>query len=103
MLGLLQEGLGYDEIGRALGIHPGLAYLIATGVPADGSDSFSPAELLTEGLLDSSQHLSNPKLDHPTQKESTREWVRRRAARDLVPSPAAAAAPPKGDTEEART
>ena len=41
---LLDQGLDYREVARRLGISPGLAYLIATGLPADGGDAPAPEE-----------------------------------------------------------
>ena len=43
-------GEGYEDAGRALGIPAGLAYLIATGLPADGSDSLAPEDYERPGL-----------------------------------------------------
>ena len=37
-LTLVEEGHSYEEAGVRLGVPPGLAYLTATGVPADSSD-----------------------------------------------------------------
>ena len=42
---LLGEGLDYAAAGRRLGIPAGQAYLIATGVPADGSDTVTDREM----------------------------------------------------------
>ena len=44
VLAALGDGTDYDEAARRLGIHPGLAYLIATGLPADGSDVLTEEE-----------------------------------------------------------
>jgi hypothetical protein len=57
---LLDQGHSYEMAGRALGIPAGLAYMIATGLPAEGSDSVSP-----------------------TRNEHVLAWVRERVARDL--------------------
>jgi hypothetical protein len=84
-LTLLREGASYAEIARLLGVRPGLAYMLVTGIPADGSDSLSPEDLRREGLLASSQHLANPPVDHPASKDSTLAFVRRRAAIGLDP------------------
>jgi hypothetical protein len=80
---LLGERPDYEQAGRQLGIPPGQAYLIATGVPADGSDAL-PDQWLAQraGLLPSSQHLANPPHENPTAKESVRAWLRARAAAD---------------------
>lgn len=79
----LELGADYEEVGRRWGVPPGQAYLIATGLPADGSDSLAPEDLDRPGLLPgSSQHLSNPPHENPTRKEHVLEWVRRRALAD---------------------
>jgi hypothetical protein len=41
---LLEQGLDYSEIAYRLGVPPGQAYLIGTGMPADGGDTYSAAE-----------------------------------------------------------
>jgi Hemerythrin HHE cation binding domain len=83
ILTLLEEGVAYAEIGRRLDIHPGLAYLVATGLPADGSDAPQLAARERPGFLPSSQHLSNPlPVVNPVQRSSTLEWIRGRVAAD---------------------
>src|ERR1700758_749970 len=44
-LTLVEEGHSYEEAGLRLGVPPGLAYLTATGVPADSSDGLSAGDL----------------------------------------------------------
>ena len=39
VLELLDAGHSYQTVGRALRIPPGQAFMIATGLPADGSDA----------------------------------------------------------------
>lgn len=83
VLVMIEAGVDYAEAGRRLGVPAGQAYLIATGVPADGSDSLAPEDLGRRGLLPgTSQHLVNPKADNPTKKEHVLEWVASRARRD---------------------
>ena len=95
VLALLDGGASYDEVGERLGVHPGLAYLIATGLPADGSDAPSADARERPGVLSTSQHLSNPAPVHnPTAKSSVHDWVRRRAAADEQMQRAAAARTP---------
>jgi hypothetical protein len=81
----LRTGASYEVVADRLKIPPGQAYLIATGLPADGSDVLGP-ELLAakqEFLLDgSSQHLANPRAEVSTEHEDVRAWVKRRAAAD---------------------
>lgn len=80
--GLLDGGLDYEGAGRRLGIPPGQAYLIATGVAADGSDTITDADAQRPGYLRSSQHLANPPHENPTVKESVAAWLKARAAAD---------------------
>lgn len=81
----LRAGASYEVVADRLGIPPGQAYMIATGLPADGSDVLGPEwldrkqEFLLEG---SSQHLANPAAEISTEHEDVREWIRRRAAAD---------------------
>lgn len=80
--GLLDSGLDYEAAGLRLGIPPGQAYLIATGVPADGSDTITEEEAQRPGFLLSSQHLSNPPHDNPTTKDEVAAWLKARVAAD---------------------
>jgi hypothetical protein len=70
VLELLEKGETYATVGRALGIAPGKAYMIATGRPADGAP-------------DGDQTLVNPPAHNPTKKPEIVAWVRERARRDL--------------------
>lgn len=84
VLGLLREGHDYESAARALGIPAGRAFMIATGLPADGGDVPPPEELASKRVLEgSSQHLVNPPPHNPTRNPEVMEWVRRRAAREL--------------------
>jgi hypothetical protein len=85
VLALLDSGRSYETAARELKISPGLAFMIATGLPADGSDSPHPDELReTPVLPGSSQHLVNPPALPPTRNEQVLGWVRRRAASELT-------------------
>lgn len=79
---LLDEGLDYREVGRRLGISPGLAYMIATGLPADGSDAPSPEERRSRRLLPTSQALSNPEPENPTARDLVHRWIESRVRAD---------------------
>lgn len=79
---LLAGGLDYEAAGKRLGIPPGQAYLIATGVPADGSDAVSGERARRPGFLPSSQDLANPPHENPTAKESVLAWLKARAMAD---------------------
>lgn len=59
--------------------------MIATGLPADGSDSPHPSELDDKRLLaGSSQHLVNPPPFNPTRNAEVVAWVQKRAAAELT-------------------
>lgn len=80
---LLASGLDYQAVGRELRIPAGQAYMIATGVPADGSDSIPDQEMARrDDRLPASQYLSNPPHHNPTSKESVRAWMKARVAAD---------------------
>ncbi|MBQ1016824.1 hypothetical protein KBX71_02975 [Micromonospora sp. D93] len=83
VLRLLDQGHGYPEVGRILGIPAGQAYLIATGVPADNGDTVTRERRERPGILPSrTQRLVNDREVNPTSSERVHEWVRRRAAED---------------------
>ncbi|MBS2965691.1 hemerythrin domain-containing protein [Actinocrinis puniceicyclus] len=87
ILDLVDSGLSYPQIGRRLGVAPGLAYLIATGLPADGGDAPGPqADERPGALPTSTQQLSHPESTTPQRDEGTAEdtkaWIRRRALAD---------------------
>lgn len=79
---LLDAGLDYEAAGQRLGIPPGQAYLIATGVPADGGDTITGEEARRPGFLRSSQHLAHPPHENPTARESVRAWLKARVTAD---------------------
>lgn len=92
VLALVRDGVSYDEIGRRLGIRPGLAYLVATGLSADGSDAPSEQAHERPGFLGTSQRLANPQpAENATSKESVLTWITRRVAADRQMQEAAAA------------
>lgn len=79
---LLDAGMDYPAAAHELGIPAGQAYMIATGVPADGADTIPDDVMAERGLLPSSQHLANPPHENPTTKESVLAWIKARAAAD---------------------
>ncbi|MFB0621097.1 hypothetical protein [Streptomyces sp. AGS-58] len=80
---LLAEGLGYEEAGRRLGIPAGQAFLIATGLPADGGDTLTTDEQHRPGMpQESTQHLVNPAAKNPAGEPAVRDWLRARADGD---------------------
>jgi hypothetical protein len=86
VLALLDEGHSYETAARLLHIPPGQAYLIATGRPADGSDSPHPEEEQGKPVLPgSTQHLVNPPPFNPKRDPKIVAWVKERAARELGP------------------
>ncbi|MDP5181823.1 hemerythrin domain-containing protein [Blastococcus sp. BMG 814] len=83
VLAVLGGGTDYPAAARRLGIHPGLAYLIATGLPADGSDVVTEEENRRPGVLPgSTQHLANPPAHEPQARDVVHAWLRRRAQAD---------------------
>ncbi len=89
-----QQHGNYRAASQDLGIPAGQAYLVATGVPADGGDTLAPDEAGRPGMVaGSTQDLvhGRPEARHPTGKPSVPEWIRRRAAAD-APMQAAARA-----------
>jgi hypothetical protein len=85
VLALLRQGASYDAIGAQLGIPPGQAYLIATGLPADGGAVVTAEQRQRPGELRSgADRLVNPRVVNPTARGDVREWVRRRAYTDTT-------------------
>jgi hypothetical protein len=85
----IRAGKSVEDVGRELGASPGLVYMIATGLPADGSDTLGADDLARDVVQPTTQHLVGAPVAHPTHKDSTHEWIRRRAAAD-APMQAAA-------------
>ncbi|MEU3269999.1 hypothetical protein ABZ639_04085 [Saccharomonospora sp. NPDC006951] len=77
---LLGQGLDYVAAAKRLGISPGTAYLIRTGVPADGGDTVAGAR--RELLLSHSQLLVQPNSHNPTEHAEVMAWLRDRALGD---------------------
>jgi hypothetical protein len=78
----LEQGHDYPGIARRLGVPPGQAYLIATGMPADGGDTYTEAERQRPGVLPSAQHLLGAEAENPTTKEVVLNWIKSRVAAD---------------------
>lgn len=82
---LLDRGFGWEDAARELGVPPGLAFMIQTGVPADGSGVPELGERVGPGeALASPQSLVNPRGHNPLRSETIEAWVRTRAGRDLA-------------------
>jgi hypothetical protein len=85
ILELLDSGHAVESVGRRLGLPPGQVFMIANGVPADGSDSrYRDAPTHGEGDTDSPQSLVNPPVGAPNPEAMIARWVRERAARELA-------------------
>jgi hypothetical protein len=79
----VRSGMTYEQAAADLGIRPGAAYLVATGLPADGSAALDERDLARPGVIrGSTQHLSNPPQVSPTSQPEVRRWMAQRAARD---------------------
>ena len=78
---LLDAGHDYRHVAACLGIAPGEAYLIATGRPADGSDSRYFTD--SRDLPASPQRLVGPSPVNPLRHPAVEAWVRERARREL--------------------
>lgn len=82
---LLDRGHSYEMAARELHIPAGQAYMIATGLPADGGDTPSLEERRDKPVLSgSSQQLVNPPAVNPTRNARVMDWVHERAARELT-------------------
>jgi hypothetical protein len=85
VLELLSLGHSYETAGRELHIPAGQAFMIATGLPADGGDAPTPEELARKPVpTGSTQGLVNPPTFNPTRKQHVLDWVKARAARELT-------------------
>ncbi|MBY4211850.1 hypothetical protein HQO42_10110 [Rhodococcus fascians] len=92
---LVASGRDYDEIARIMGVTPGLAYLLATGMPADGGDTADAEHRNRPGFVPSrSQKLTNPEHHNPTRRSDVVDWARERAKTDVQMQRAAAEARP---------
>ncbi|HTW12669.1 MAG TPA: hypothetical protein VME01_07995 [Solirubrobacteraceae bacterium] len=81
---LLDEGHNWETAAAELGISPGLAFLLRTGLPADGSGVPSLAGRVEEPLaLSNPQSLIGTPAYNPTRKPHIVEWVKQRAQREL--------------------
>ncbi len=105
VLQLIDAGTSYEAAAAQLGIAPGLAYFIATGLPADGGESLAPQERERPGYLaTSTQRLANPApVSNPTHHDEVRAWMRRRAEADVQMQHAAVqqrVSPPAGDAPD---
>jgi hypothetical protein len=83
VLTALGGGLDYEDAAERLGVPPGQAYLIATGIPADGGDTVTAERRRRPGMLPSrSQRLVNPREVNPTHRDDVLDWIRSRLLAD---------------------
>ena len=71
VLELVDAGVDYDEIGDRLRISPGLAFMIATGQPADGSDATGRQDL-----------AHRAPVENPTHHDEVQQWINARVQSD---------------------
>lgn len=94
VLSRFEESGDYRAVGRAFDVPAGQAYLIGTGLPADGGDAVPPSESDRAGVLPTStQHLVHEVSEpvNPATKPHVLRWVKHRAEVD-APMRAAAQA-----------
>lgn len=81
----LNVGADWETVGTRLGIRPGLAFMIATGIPADGSGVPDLPPMPGSAAAPASpQRLVNDHVHNPLRNERVDAWVRERAARELT-------------------
>ena len=74
----------WEVAAQTLGVKPGLAFMIATGIPADGSGVPELGNRTGPGpSLSSPQSLVNPRAHNPLRNDLVEAWVRERAGREL--------------------
>jgi hypothetical protein len=81
----LDAGNDWQTAARTLGIPTGLAFMIATGIPADGSGV--PALPTVSAAVDapsSPQQFVNPRTHNPLSNDHVDAWMRARAAKELT-------------------
>jgi hypothetical protein len=88
VLALMRSGNTVEAAARQLGIPAGRAYMIATGLPADYSDSLDRGDYEREGFrAGATQDLLGVPAHNPNQPDDRRDvmdWVQRRAAAELT-------------------
>lgn len=81
----VRDERSWEAVGVALDIRPGLAFMVATGVPADGSGVPELSDRTGAGpTLSSPQILVNPREHNPVRNDMVEAWVRERAQRELA-------------------
>lgn len=81
---LVSSERSWEVTAQQLGVKPGLAFMVGTGIPADGSGVPDLEGRLAGGpALSSPQELVNPRGHNPLRNELVEAWVHGRAAREL--------------------
>ena len=84
VIAALEKGSDWTAAGQQLQISPGLAFMIATGIPADGSGVPEVPRVAGAPELASPQSLVNARGHNPLSNDTVDAWVRRRAAKELT-------------------
>ena len=84
VLAAVEKGSDWTAAGPQLQIPPGLAFMIATGIPADGSGVPEVPPVAGAPELSSPQSLVNDRGHNPLTNDTVDAWMRRRAARELT-------------------
>jgi hypothetical protein len=84
VLTVLEKAGDWTAAGRNLDIAPGLAFMIATGIPADGSGVPAVPHITGAPDLTSPQALVNERGHNPLHNERVDAWMAARAARELT-------------------
>lgn len=81
----LNGGKDFEAAAQALGISPGLAFMVATGIPADGS-GVPELPRVSAGLESpaSPQQFVNRRGKNPLSNDRVDAWIQARAARELT-------------------
>jgi hypothetical protein len=84
VLAAVRSEHSWEAAAQSLHVRPGLAFMVATGVPADGSGVPALERRTGPGPSPSSpQSLVNPRGHNPLRNEVVDAWVRARAQREL--------------------
>lgn len=86
VLAFVRERKDYRLAARELGIPPGQAYLLATGMPADGSDSYTATELERPGVVSGSTQVlvhEPAEVVDPESHKEVRAWIKARVRADV--------------------
>ncbi|MGN6244799.1 MAG: hypothetical protein ACTHQ3_14175 [Motilibacteraceae bacterium] len=99
----LRDGGSVVQAASALGVNAGLAYFVATGLPADGSYSMSAGDWQRPGLMTTSQKLCAPPLRQADERGVVAQWMQGRAQADRPMQAAARAREDQGHSDPAKS